>query len=99
MTITAVRCHLTYQQLFGVEAKQAPKHTINSVIPDLERAVGEVEGELQRLEAEEAALMASVQQTVGGMSDLRYGRLANTNLPEQVLDGLADLDQTCKSRN
>lgn len=99
MTITAVRCHLTSQQLFGVEAKQGPKHTINSVIPDLERAVGEVEGELQRLEAEEAALMASVQQTVGGMSDLRYGRLANTNLPEQVLDGLADLEQTCKSRN
>lgn len=61
--------------------------------------MGELEGELQRLEAEEATLMASVQQTVGGMSDLRYGRLANTNLPEQVLDGLADLEQTCKSRN
>lgn len=94
-----MRCHLTSRQLFGVEAKRAPKHTINSVIPDLEMAVGELEGELQRLEAEEAALMASAQQTVGGMSDLRYGRLANSQLPEQVLDGLADLEQTCKSRN
>jgi len=40
--------------------------------------------------------MAAVQQTVGGMSDLRYGRLGNSQLREQVLDGLADLHATCK---
>ena len=40
--------------------------------------------------------MAAVQQTVGGMSDLRYGRLGNSQLREQVLDGLADLQATCK---
>ena len=61
--------------------------------------MGELEGELQRLEEEESSLLSSVQQTVGSMSDLRYGRLGNSKLPEQVLDGLADLQETCKSRN
>ena len=61
--------------------------------------MGELEGELQRLEEEESALFSSVQQTVGSMSDLRYGRLGNSKLSEQVLDGLADLQETCKSRN
>jgi len=47
---------------------------------------------------EEAALMASVKQTVGNMSDLRYGRLSGKDgqLREQVLEGLAGLQEACK---
>jgi centromere-localized protein 2 len=65
----------------------------------MEGAVGELEAELQLLEEEEASLMASVRQTVGAMSDLRYGRLANSQLPEQVLDGLANLEAICRAKN
>jgi centromere-localized protein 2 len=65
----------------------------------MEGAVGELEAELQLLEEEEAALLASVRQTVGAMSDLRYGRLANSQLPEQVLDGLANLQEICRPKN
>jgi centromere-localized protein 2 len=63
----------------------------------MEGAINELEAEMQLLEEEEAALLASVRQTVGGMSDLRYGRLANSQLPEQVLDGLGNLQEICKT--
>lgn len=58
-----------------------------------------LEAELQLLDEEEAALLASVRQTVGAMSDLRYGRLANSQLREQVLDGLANLHEICRAKN
>lgn len=65
----------------------------------MDGAINELEAEMQLLEEEEAALLASVRQTVGGMSDLRYGRLANSQLPEQVLDGLGNLQEICKTKN
>ncbi|KAK0705386.1 Cnl2/NKP2 family protein-domain-containing protein [Lasiosphaeris hirsuta] len=88
------------RMLFGAASNsQNSKHTVSSIIPDLEGAISELEGELQRLEEEQAALMASAQQTVGSMSDLRYGRLANSKLRDQVLDGLANLQETCTGKN
>ncbi|KAK4152768.1 Cnl2/NKP2 family protein-domain-containing protein [Chaetomidium leptoderma] len=75
------------------------KHSLASVLPEMEGAVNELEAELQLLEEEEAALLASVRQTVGAMSDLRYGRLANGQLPEQVLDGLVNLEEICRTKN
>ncbi|KAK3946439.1 Cnl2/NKP2 family protein-domain-containing protein [Diplogelasinospora grovesii] len=86
--------------LFGAASDpQDAKHSINSIIPELESAVDDLEKELQHLGDEEANLLASVRQTVGSMSDLRYGRLANGQLREQVLEGLADLQETCKRKN
>lgn len=61
--------------------------------------MSELESELQLLGEEEAALLASIQQTVGSMSDLRYGRFANGQLRDQVLEGLENLRETCKSKN
>ncbi|KAL2260990.1 hypothetical protein VTK26DRAFT_4836 [Humicola hyalothermophila] len=75
------------------------RHSLATILPDMEGAVSELGAELQLLEEEEAALLASVRQTVGGMSDLRYGRLANSQLPGQVLDGLANLQEICKTKN
>jgi len=63
----------------------------------MEGAISELQAELQLLDEEEAALLASVRQTVGAMSDLRYGRLANAQLPEQVLDGLGNLEAICRT--
>jgi centromere-localized protein 2 len=75
------------------------KHTLASILPDMESAISELETELQLLEEEEVSLVVSVKQTVGAMSDLRYGRLANNQLPEQVVDGLANLQEICRARN
>ncbi|KAK3304623.1 Cnl2/NKP2 family protein-domain-containing protein [Chaetomium strumarium] len=80
-------------------APQNPRHSLASILPDMEGAIGALEAELQLLEEEEAALLASVRGTVGGMSDLRYGRLANSRLPEQVLDGLVNLQEICRGKS
>ncbi|KAK4098245.1 hypothetical protein N658DRAFT_499665 [Parathielavia hyrcaniae] len=77
---------------------QPPKHNLGTILPDMEGAVSALEAELQLLEEEEASLLASARQTVGAMSDLRYGRLANNRLPEQVLDGLANLEAICRTK-
>jgi centromere-localized protein 2 len=86
-------------QLGNWSEPQRPKHSLASIVPDMEGAVNELEAELQLLDEEEATLLASVQQSVGAMSDLRYGRLANGQLPEQVLDGLANLEAMCRAKN
>lgn len=86
-------------QLGNWSEPQRPKHSLASILPDMEGAIGELEAELQLLDEEEATLLASVKQTVGAMSDLRYGRLANSQLPEQVLDGLANLEAMCRAKN
>ena len=86
---------LTMFKLFGTTNPQ--KHTLHTIIPELESAITELEAELQLLGEEEAALQSSIQHTVGSMSDLRYGRLANAQLRDQVLDGLANLQATCKA--
>jgi centromere-localized protein 2 len=61
----------------------------------MERAVEDVEDEVRRLEEEADALLEQIRGTVGGLSDLRYGRLANGQLREQVLEGLTRLDSSC----
>ncbi|KAK4202570.1 Cnl2/NKP2 family protein-domain-containing protein [Triangularia verruculosa] len=77
---------------------QNPKHGLQSILPSLEDAISELESQLQLIQSEEASLLSSVQKTVGDLSDLRYGRLANPKLPEQVLEGLQGLQETCKEK-
>lgn len=91
---------LTSEQLFGHDSgvKRAT-HSLNLVIPELEGAVGALEAEIKRLEEEEAALQESIQQTVGGLSDLRYGKLSNGNLRDEIIGGLKSLQETCESKS
>lgn len=84
-------------QLYGTAAGiQDPKHSLISIVKELESAASDLEARLQNLEAEEAELLNTVKQTVGSMSDLRYGRLANGQLREQVLEGLENVQATCE---
>ncbi|KAL7798205.1 Cnl2/NKP2 family domain-containing protein [Trichoderma ceciliae] len=86
--------------LFGHESgANSATHNLSSVIPELEGAVGAVEAEIKRLEQEEAALQESIQQTIGGLSDLRYGKLANAQLRDGIIDGLKSLQETCESKS
>lgn len=57
-------------------------------MPVLERAVDESERELEAMEAEAAQLLDGIKNTVGGLSDLRYGKLANQNLGKQIVKNL-----------
>lgn len=88
-------------QLFGPTSNTIrPKsHDLLSILPELEDAANDIEQEVKKLEEEEAALLESIKQTVGNMSDLRYGRLANPNLKTEVLDGLQSIQDICKQKS
>jgi centromere-localized protein 2 len=47
------------------------------------------------MEEESEKVLEEIQELVGGMSDLRYGRLANSGLREEVLEGLGRLESAC----
>ncbi|KAF5510191.1 hypothetical protein CGCS363_v003828 [Colletotrichum siamense] len=84
--------------LFGSVGSD-PKHTLNSIIPEMDTAIADLETEIQQLEAQEAALLESVKQTVGTMSDLRYGKLSNPRLKEDVIEGLKSVQDACKGKS
>ncbi|KAH6891270.1 Cnl2/NKP2 family protein-domain-containing protein [Thelonectria olida] len=86
--------------LFGATsgAKNA-KHSLASIIPELDGATGALEAEIEKLKEEEAALLESVKQTIGGLSDLRYGRFANGQIADEVIDGLKNVEAACDRKS
>lgn len=63
------------RMLFGdASGLEAPKHSLHSILPELEITIDELEAEVETLEKEEAHLRQSLSQTIGNLSDLRYGR-------------------------
>ena len=88
------------EQLFGITSSLpvSRSHTLSFILSDMESAVEDVEDEIRKLEEEVQMLSESMKATVGEMSDLRCGRLANGQLREQVLDGLSRLDSSCEKR-
>jgi len=93
------RSALTLAQLFPASVGDAPKHTLMSILPELERAAQDLEAELEQLESEETRLLQTARQTVGDLSDLRYGRLSNPQLRDQVIEGLQSVQETCKAKS
>ncbi|CZR53202.1 uncharacterized protein PAC_03080 [Phialocephala subalpina] len=73
-------------------------HTLNSILPELSNAAEDLEDEIRRLNEEAESLLETMQSAVGGLSDLRYGTLANKQLREQVLEGLQRLESSCEKR-
>lgn len=69
-----------------------------SILPEMEGAVEELEEEVRRIDEEADALLEEMRSTVGGLSDLRYGRLENGELREQVLEGLQRLESSCDGK-
>ena len=57
----------------------------------MEAAEEEIEREIEALEREAEELLESVKGTVGGLSDLRYGRFGNASVGEEVVSALKDL--------
>ncbi|KAK1966513.1 Cnl2/NKP2 family protein [Colletotrichum sublineola] len=85
--------------LFGSMGAQNAKHTLNSIVPEMDMAIADLEAEIQKLEAQEATLLDSIKQTVGTMSDLRYGRLSNPKLKEDVIQGLKSVQEACDGKS
>jgi centromere-localized protein 2 len=87
-------------QLFGPTSNLSTSkpHTLTSILPELEGAAEDVEEEIRRLDEEAETLLEEMRSTVGGLSDLRYGQLANGELREEVLEGLSRLESSCDKR-
>lgn len=79
-------------------AKSA-RHNLASIIPELDGATGALETEMQKLAEEEAALLESVKQTIGGLSDLRYGKFANGDIKDEIIDGLKNVEAACEGKS
>ena len=52
-----------------------------------------------QLQAEEDSAKEALRQTIGGLSDLRYGKFANGSLTEEVIDGLKGLQEACEGKS
>lgn len=76
-------------------SRSANSHTLDSVVPELEGAAGLLRAEIDALAREEEELRASVSRAVGGLSDLRYGKLGSSKLRGEVVDGLEALEEAC----
>lgn len=86
--------------MFGAAAgARNAQHSLASIIPELDGAASALEAEIEKLQEEEAALLESVKQTIGGLSDLRYGRFANGQLRDEVIDGLKSVEAACDSKS
>jgi centromere-localized protein 2 len=74
------------------------KHSLDSVMPELQGATGALQAEIARLEEQEAELAGSMAQIVGNLSELRYGKFANPKLRDEVMDGLTALQEACERK-
>ena len=63
-------------------------HTLRTILPTLDTATEEIEAEIALLELEAETLLAGIRNTVGGLSDLRYGKFRNQEVVEGVKEGL-----------
>jgi len=88
------------QALFGATSNLTVSnpHTLTSILAEMESAVEDIEGEIDRLDEEANELLEGIKATVGALSDLRYGRFANGQLGEQVLKGLSRLETACENK-
>ncbi|KAL2214113.1 hypothetical protein CC79DRAFT_111722 [Sarocladium strictum] len=85
--------------LFGDDSSATKaKHTLASIVPELDGAAGALEAEIQKLNDEEAALSEYVKQTVGALSDLRYGKFSNPQIRDEIVDGLTSLQESCETK-
>lgn len=66
-------------------------------MPELDGATGALEAEIEKLREEEAALLDSVTQTIGGLSDLRYGKFANNQIKDEIIGGLKTVQDACNN--
>lgn len=68
----------------------------------MEKACRRIEAEIAASEAETTSLIKDIENIVGGLSDLRYGRFSKApgsdrDLREDVLDSLKGLHEACIS--
>ncbi|KAG5914353.1 hypothetical protein E4U53_004656, partial [Claviceps sorghi] len=78
---------------------KSTKHTLQSILPDLEGAAGALEDEIQQLHDDEERLIASIAQTVDSLAGLRYGAFSDARIGDRVGEGLVALQEECAKKS
>jgi centromere-localized protein 2 len=91
-------------QLFGPAGSLSRKdrrHTMDSLLHEMEHTCHELEAETQHAEAEAEEVLRHMKETVGALSDLRYGKFAKAPSMEvggmegEVVKALKGLEEAC----
>ncbi|KAF2096730.1 hypothetical protein NA57DRAFT_78326 [Rhizodiscina lignyota] len=90
-------------ELSGPNADGAARreHTLKTILPEMDQACADMEEEIACLEEEAAELTAGIKNTIGDLSDLRYGRFNRTSgldgdLGKEVLSSFRALEAAAK---
>lgn len=87
--------------LFGQNSSdQEQFHSTASLLDEMEAACANIEREIGDVDREADGLLSGLQDTVGGLSDLRYGKLQGpagmeSNIGEEAVRGLEHLEDAC----
>ena len=84
-------------------------HTTTSLLQSMQQSVQDLEKEISDLDAQANTVLGGMKETVGGMSDLRYGKFARVSggaegmedeggLEEQVTQALRELKEVVKQK-
>ena len=91
-------------QLFGPTGslqQRDKRHTMASLLHDMEHTCEHLEAESQQTEAEAEELLRHMKETIGALSDLRYGKFAKGPSMEvggmegEVVKALKGLEEAC----
>ncbi|KAJ5823154.1 Kinetochore subunit NKP2 [Penicillium robsamsonii] len=75
-------------------------HSVASLLAEMETAGANIEHEIAGIDHEAAKILAQLNTTVGGMSDLRYGKLQGPagiaeDVASEAIKGLQNLEDVC----
>lgn len=76
-------------------------HSLSSLVAEMEAACDDIEREIDGVDEKADELLADLNSTVGGLSDLRYGKFQDSagRTAEEVVDeafeGLENLEDAC----
>lgn len=79
--------------------QQRKAHTLETLVPEMGQASEDIEEELAEMEREAQSTLKELQATIGGLSDLRYGRFSKTHgssgedLATEVMESLQRIQQ------
>ena len=91
-------------QLFGPAGsvpRRDRRHTTATLLEDMAHACQQLEAETQKAESEAEELLGQMRETIGALSDLRYGKFAKPRSMEmggvegEVVRALKGLEEAC----
>ncbi|KAE8352370.1 Cnl2/NKP2 family protein-domain-containing protein [Aspergillus coremiiformis] len=90
-------------QLFGQPSTASPSdyHSVSSLLSAMEGACANIEREISGVDKDATTLLSELNQTVGEMSDLRYGKMqgpvgtTGEDMVNETIRGLEHLEDAC----